>query len=578
MPEYVFYTEKITAYLWKAGRAKAAGFLSGFRLMNGTWKMNERFRILVADDEYWIRQNLKTILDWEAHSFEFLEPAEDGEQALEKIRSEHPDIVITDVNMPFVSGTELIKIIFAENPSIVFIALSGYGDYEYVRTALVEGAIDYLLKPVSEGDLLSVLNKAIEHILKTRLQIQERREIKEKLQIVTGAVIDRELSQIIHQTGDYDLRIRLQGRLAEYELNFSGFTMVVFRTAVLTRILRNRRDITLDQLILEIKKEITGHAEGSKYLVVHNTYKINEFFMITDMNRLKLENVCRKLVRSLQEITGLPVKSVISSHYVAFSELRNAYNETTAALFSQPYNVKDLVLYSKNTDRCGFEKQITTEQERQLQFAVTSGNRSLFRHILFEEIGLFQRIEQNWTYAEVRQTLDCISWLLRDINPIDNTQLLILDNLAELLLAAVEGFDIEEIRGILEQMIDEVFEISSPSKQSEGIYQTVIHVKEFIDQNYSEDLWLTGLSRKFNIESTYLSKTFKNIIGENLMLYISKTRVEKAKVLLHRKELNITDIALLVGYDDYSYFSRVFKKITGLSPREYRERQDYENT
>jgi YesN/AraC family two-component response regulator len=534
--------------------------------------MNDRFRILVADDEYWIRQNLKTVLDWDAHSFEFLEPAEDGEQALEKIRSEHPDIVITDINMPFISGIELIKIILTENSSVVFIALSGYGDYEYVRAALVAGAIDYLLKPVSEGDLLSVLNRAMEQILKTRLQIREQREIKEKLQIVTGAVIDRELSQVIHQANDADLQTQLQGRLAEYELGFSGFTMVVFRTAAFSRILRNRNDIIMEQMILEIKKKITSHAEGSKYLVVHNTYKINEFVMITDMNRLKLEHVCKRLVLSLQEITGLPVKSVISSHHVAFSDLRNAYNETTTILFSQPYNANGMALYSGNVDRCGFEKQITTEQEKQLRFAVANGNRSIFERILREEIRLFQHIEQDWTYAEVRQALDRISWLLRDINPIDNAQLLILDNLAELLLAAVEGFDIEEIRGILEQMADEIFGAPSSPKQSEGIRKAVIHVKEFIDQNYSEDLWLTGLSKKFNIESTYLSKTFKNITGENMMLYISRTRVEKAKTLLHKKELNITDIALLVGYDDYSYFSRVFKKITGLSPREYRER------
>jgi YesN/AraC family two-component response regulator len=539
--------------------------------------MNERFRILVADDEYWIRQNLKTILDWEAYSFEFLEPAEDGEQALEKIRSEYPDIVITDVNMPFLSGIELIKIIFTENPSVVFIALSGYGDYEYVRTALVAGAIDYLLKPVSEGELLTVLNRAIEHIVKTRLQIQEQRKIKEKLQIVRGEVIDRELSRIIHQTNNSDLQIQLQGRLAEYELDFSGFTMIVFRTAALTRILRNRKDSTMDQLILEIKNGITDHAKGSKYLVIHNTYKINEFFMITDMHRLKLENVCQKIVRSLQETTGLPVRSVISSHYVSFSNLRDAYNETTAALFSQPYNAKGAVLFFGNADKGGFQKQITTEQEKQLQFAVAGGNRSLFQHVLLKEICLFQCIEQDWTYAEVRQTLDRISWLLRDINPIDNMQLLILDNLAELLLAAIEGFDIEEIRCILEQMIDEVFGIASPPKQCEGMRQAIVRIKEFIDQHYSEDLWLTGLSEKFNIESTYLSKTFKNIVGENLMLYISRTRVEKAKMLLHKKELNITDIALLVGYDDYSYFSRVFKKITGLSPREYREKQGYED-
>jgi YesN/AraC family two-component response regulator len=550
--------------------------------MKGRRKMSELFRILVADDEYWIRQNLKGILDWEAHSFEFLESAEDGEQALEKIRTQHPDIVITDVNMPFITGIELIKIGCTENPSIVFIALSGYGDYEYVRPALVAGAIDYLLKPVSKGDLLAVLNKAVEHILRIRLHNQEQREIEEKLRIATGTAIDHELSQLIHQTGDAELQKQIQGRLAEYELDFAGFTMIAFHTVALARILRNREDTTSDKLILEIKEQITISAEGSKYLVFHYTFKTNEFFLVTDMNRSRLGSICKRLAQVLCEITGFPVTALVSRHYVAFSDLRNAYNETKAALLSQPYCTQNTVLYSGDTGNRSFLKRISAEQEKELQFSISSGNRSLFQHILSEQTGLFQCVEQNWTYAEVRQTIDCISWLLRSVDSVDSThdstQLLILDNLAELLLAAVDGFDVEEMRGIIEQMTDEVFGDVPAKKQSEGMRQTVISVKEYIDKNYSEDLWLTGLSRKFNAESSYLSRTFKNIVGENLMFYIAKTRVEKAKILLRKNELSITDIALLVGYGDYSYFSRVFRKIAGLSPREYRERKACEKT
>jgi YesN/AraC family two-component response regulator len=540
--------------------------------------MSDLLRILVADDEYWIRQNLNGILDWEAHSFVFLEPAEDGEQALERIRSQHPDIVITDVNMPFITGIELIKIVSEENPSIAFIALSGYSDYEYVRAALVAGAIDYLLKPVSKGDLLAVLTKTVEHILKVRLQNQEQREIKEKLRIAAGTTIDRELSQLIHQTGDTELQKQIQGRLAEYELDFAGFTMIVFHTAALTRIMRNRQNTTSDQLILEIKDHITRSAEDSKYLVFHYTLKTNEFFLVTDMSRQKLENTCKNLAQTLHGITGFPVTALISRHYVAFSDLRNAYNETKAALLSQPYCAQDAVLYSADTGNYSILKRLSSEQEKELQFSISSGNRLLLQDILFEQIGLLQCIGQNWSYAEVRQTIDSISWLLRDVDSIDSTQLLILDNLTDLLLAAADGFDIEEMRSIMVQMIDEVFEDIPSKKQNEGMRKTVMRIKEYIDQNYSDDLWLTGLSQRFNVEGSYLSKTFKSTVGENLMFYISKTRVEKAKALLCKKELNITDIALLVGYGDYSYFSRVFRKITGLSPREYREKQACEET
>jgi YesN/AraC family two-component response regulator len=537
--------------------------------------MSDQFRVLVVDDEFWIRQNLQNILDWEAHSFIFLEPAEDGEQALERIHSQHPDIVITDVNMPFLSGTDLIKTVCEENPSIVFIALSGYGDYEYVRSALVAGAIDYLLKPITKASLLTTLNKAVERISHDRLQTQEKQTTMEKLRIATGTAIDREISQFIHKTTDTEVQEQIRGRLAEYELDFAGFTMIVFHTAMLTKIVREQKTFSLDQLILEIKQQISILSESGKFLVFHYIFRTNEFILLTDMNRSKLEHRCRLLLGSLFELTGFPVTAVFSKHYIAFSDLRNAYNETVATLLSQPYCTKETILFPDNFDNHNVVKRITTEQEKQLLFSVVNGNRSLFQHILFEEVCLFQCAQQQWSYAEVRQTVDRISWLLRDINSIDSNQLLVLDNLAELLLAAVDGFDIEEMQTILEQMLDEVFDAFSEKKQSEGIHQTVMRVKEFIDQNYFDNLWLTGLSQTFSIESSYLSKTFKHVVGENIMLYISKVRVEKAKNLLCENKLNITDIASMVGYDDYSYFSRVFRKITGISPREYKEKQNH---
>lgn len=119
------------------------------------------YTVLVADDEYWIRENLRNAIDWEAHSFHFMEPAEDGEQALERVRAEAPDILISDISMPFLSGAELIELVRKEAPGTVCVALSGYSDYNFVRAAMVAGALDYLLKPITVSDLLAVLAKAV---------------------------------------------------------------------------------------------------------------------------------------------------------------------------------------------------------------------------------------------------------------------------------------------------------------------------------------------------------------------------------------------------------------------------------
>jgi response regulator of citrate/malate metabolism len=104
---------------------------------------------LIADDEYWVRENLRTILSWQEYSFDFLEPAVDGEDVLLSMEKECPDILFTDINMPFVNGVELVNIVKSRYPHVVTIILSGYSDFEYVRSALLSGAIDYILKPLT---------------------------------------------------------------------------------------------------------------------------------------------------------------------------------------------------------------------------------------------------------------------------------------------------------------------------------------------------------------------------------------------------------------------------------------------
>ena len=118
--------------------------------------------VLIADDEYWIRESLRTALDWPAYAMSVLEPACDGEEALTALKSRHVDILITDINMPYLSGVELIRQAQSVSPQTAILVLSGYSDYEYVRQALLAGALDYLLKPISKASLLEALDKAIE--------------------------------------------------------------------------------------------------------------------------------------------------------------------------------------------------------------------------------------------------------------------------------------------------------------------------------------------------------------------------------------------------------------------------------
>lgn len=123
-----------------------------------------RYRLLIADDEYWTREKIRTMIAWEEYRIDFMPPAQDGEEVMQMLESDRPDILITDINMPFLNGVELVKRVKEQYPEIVILVLSGYDDFAYVKDTLVAGAINYLLKPVSKIDLIGAVSKALELI------------------------------------------------------------------------------------------------------------------------------------------------------------------------------------------------------------------------------------------------------------------------------------------------------------------------------------------------------------------------------------------------------------------------------
>lgn len=150
------------------------------------------YNLLVADDEYWIREKIRKMIDWEKYSIVFMKPAENGEEVLERIPREKPDILITDINMPFVNGVDLVKAVRNNYPEIIVFVLSGYDDFQYVRETLMAGAINYLLKPVSKIDMIRAVSNALE-------MIGKREQDKEQILKTASMIQDRELSMLVQK-------------------------------------------------------------------------------------------------------------------------------------------------------------------------------------------------------------------------------------------------------------------------------------------------------------------------------------------------------------------------------------------
>ena len=159
--------------------------------------MGKVYRVLAADDERWSRENIRKLISWETYSLEFLEPACDGEEVLERIPKEKPDIILTDINMPFMDGLELLDRLSNEYPEIITVAISGYDDFEKVKGVFKSGGLDYLLKPIGKEALVEVLTKAF-----ATLEQRENDKIKESNNIskekkMSSYIQDNEYSSLL---------------------------------------------------------------------------------------------------------------------------------------------------------------------------------------------------------------------------------------------------------------------------------------------------------------------------------------------------------------------------------------------
>ena len=538
--------------------------------------MNDKpLKVLAADDEYWIRENLRTIIDWQALGLELLPMAQDGEDALRKMEECPADIVITDINMPYISGVELMEQLKSRWPETAILVLSGYSDFEYVHKALLCGALDYVLKPLNRSKLMEALSRAIEQVLaKTRRQ-RERSEEQARLNLAASMVLDREFSQWLHDARRQDLLQSVEAKLYDYEAAFSSYRVVLVRLpGFMQHLGEGELPASAAEAVYKIKTALASWIRTGNKLVIHDLYHANHFLIITETDEQELRGMLQAALTEIGALSGVAPRALVSEGYFSFRDLRKAYDQTRRCIVSMLCSAGMKIGYAAELREAPVIQRIGTDMVRQLEQAARAQQRERFERLL-DQSGIYRCCEENWTVQELMHSVNCITWILQNLTEDHRSgeQRAALDNLQELLLSTVESMQLDQLRSLFSQMMDEYFGSGSSEAGSESMRSTVQRVKAYIDAHYDEEISLGTLAQRFSVDDSYLSRMFKQQVGCNLMLYLASARIAQAKRLLIQKDLNITDVAQLVGYDDYAYFSRVFKRMEGKSPRAYREEE-----
>lgn len=532
-----------------------------------------KYKVLAADDEFWSRENIRSLIPWEEYSLEFLEPACDGEEVLERIPEEKPDIILTDINMPFLSGLELLERLQKEYPDIITIAISGYDDFDKVKGVFVSGGLDYLLKPVGKEELVKVLTKA--------LGVLEERE-NAKRQDETSRIQEHKLSSFLE---DSEYSALLSGKLYGQSASqthisststFSEVATLMVKFYNITEI-AERFDHDNLQMSWNIKsrlKELTGSAENP--IIFNNSNKMSEFLIVETADAKALKSLAENILKEFPLQEYGPVSVVLHEQTSSLDDIGTIYRELVAALVTRPFSRNHCILSCPEEKNNGeiqtIGKLAPAHMETELYHLLLTGQKAETEKLIFKTCDFRHCDNGSWSYLDVKQYAGRITGILYRY---------VQEKCPELTAQAEEAMDnidyymkclnTPSLFASLKILLDSLWESGEDkSSDSSSIMQQVEQIHRYIERSYHENITLTALAEQYHMDASYLSRIFSQKYGETIIAFLTRIRMEKAAELMKDQDKKLETISFLVGYDDYNYFSRVFRKKMGCSPREYR--------
>ena len=532
-----------------------------------------KYKVLAADDEFWSRENIRSLILWEEYSLEFLEPACDGEEVLERIPEEKPDIILTDINMPFLSGLELLQRLQNEYPNIVTIAISGYDDFDKVKGVFVSGGLDYLLKPVGKEELVKVLTKA--------LGVLEERENAKKHD-ETSRIQEHKLSSFLE---DSEYSALLSGKLYGQSASQTHVSSTNTFSEVATLMVKfyniaeiaeqfDHDNLQMSWSIKSRLRELTG-TDGNA-IIFNNSNKMSEFLIVKTADAKELRALAENILKEFPLEEYGPVSVVLHEQTSSLDDIGTVYRELISTLVTRPFSRSHCILScpeEKNTvEMQNIGKSAPAHMETELYHLLSTGQKSETEKLIFRTCDFKHCDDGTWSYLDVKQYAGRITGILYRY---------VQEKCPELTAQAEEAMDnidyymkclnAPSLFASLKILLDSLWESGEDKgADSSSVVQQVEQIHRYIEQSYHENITLTALAEQYHMDASYLSRIFSQKYGETIIAFLTRIRMEKAAELMKDQDKKLETISFLVGYDDYNYFSRVFRKKMGCSPREYR--------
>jgi two-component system, response regulator YesN len=531
-------------------------------------------KVLLVDDEPIITKGLRKLISWESLDCEIVGEACDGEEAYEFILKNRPDLVITDLLMPFMDGIELVKKLHEEKINTEIIILSGHGEFEYAREALKFGVFEYLLKPVTREQLIDTVQKALKKINSNLMHTEKIERIKAQLRESMPIFKDKFIFDIIRgeiQDGD---SIRKKAEL--FEIKYSGVGYMVFAIDIENIYDNKMVESEKDELLLKFAVENIADEIVKKYASGFVVVSGDLLYVLTIAEEMSLTSseifkIAEEIKECLYEFLRVYVSIGIGRQYPDILLVKKSFEEANKALKSKFIIGKGSIIHINNIVSREEEKGLYPENEEKkvldsLLYTLDLSSQNMAEHLIQSFVNSSNG-DTRLIYSFCLEFLIQLGRCMRTLSG-DSDKTLDLET-GETQIKSCKT--IHELRDWLTSTLEKcITRISAMRKAKE--YDAIHEAKNYIDANYAEDLTLNKVASKVYMSPTYFSAQFKNKTGENFCDYLSKLRMQNAAKLLMDNQTKTYEISEAVGYKNPRYFSDAFKRYYGLTPSEYREK------
>ncbi len=522
------------------------------------------YKVLIVDDEPGIRNTLKKLISCYNSNYEIVGEAVNGIQGLSLIKEKVPDIVILDIKMPEMDGIALMEKLKKQHLNCKIILLTAYNDFNYARSALKLSALDYLLKPVNREDLRKVLNKAVMIIKKEKEGFEREASIKKLLDKSVNAYRDTILNQLID--GDNYEKV-INDIPSIFTVKYEFLVIMVFNVFEELSV-KNIHLKELKQLIEDdMNPNIRGYCffDKDKKLVFLGLIDIDEK---DDPNSI-VEEYAGHIQSVFYSLKGIKIPIGIGNIYNSLCSIFKSYSEACIASEYRFVLTEKRIISISDCSSSNFHYKYPTKIENYILNALLLGDSD---SIIINFNGFFN-VATNEPINPSNLKQICMQLgvtILKKIKELNiYNQLNINDDTYFYDMNKYET--VHDYRNQLIQIIFQIISILNENGKSRNELKLRKMVDKYLENNYSRNIGLIDVAKDIGVTPNYFSSLFKKEIGENFVEYLTRFRMQVAKKILTHENVNISKVAEMVGYSDVKYFLRVFRKLEGITPKEYKQ-------